>query len=439
MCDCDGPLSAHKHGGAYKYFDQKDKNNFFWDGIRKYWDQQEDITRLNGLKKTVDDKPWLLPVVIILLFACILVVIRVYRRSCAKEHKERASSNKQKQSKSAKSAKGKKRHYDASGGDADADEQGVFATDEDGNLTRRKDARGRAQKLREQIDFEINGPHRKLMSGGREEADVEEVCNAPHCKGACGKYHNVSRKQKKIEKNHKKARSKNGKSSTISPEKAGKKVQFAKGKVEKPAVPAPKVDTVKQEALVNGVRFDPTVVAHSIGRAVVNSGSVVSQMCFTFALNGIILCAHIFKDGGDTVSFKHAGKSVDVKKSKSKSIGNDLLWFPRPEEFKEAKMLRCAVPIVGSKIQMIAFDNEEDLKSNRFKLDSGVVKVIQTANGAEKAYATYSSVDGNCSAPVVTPDGKVVGFHNATTSNETVFIPITTHVVELATGSHSTF
>jgi hypothetical protein len=57
----------------------------------------------------------------------------------------------------------------------------------------------------------------------------------------------------------------------------------------------------------------------------------------------------------------------------------------------------------------------------------------------ERAYYKCSSVDGNCGAPVVNVNGKVVGVHNATTSYETVFIPFTNLGCQKATGSERSF
>jgi S1-C subfamily serine protease len=62
---------------------------------------------------------------------------------------------------------------------------------------------------------------------------------------------------------------------------------------------------------------------------------------------------------------------------------------------------------------------------------------IDTTIGSERAIYGVSSVDGNCGAPVVNVDGKVIGFHNFTNSVTTGFIPITDNIVMIATGNRN--
>jgi len=62
-----------------------------FDALREYWNQTEDLVHLNALKKQCTDKPWLLPVAMICLFAVLLLVVKVLHKSERKGRKKEKS------------------------------------------------------------------------------------------------------------------------------------------------------------------------------------------------------------------------------------------------------------------------------------------------------------------------------------------------------------
>lgn len=198
----------------------------------------------------------------------------------------------------------------------------------------------------------------------------------------------------------------------------------------------------KPEALVNGPRFDVSHVKQAIGWAEVRHNGILSNMNCVAVWNGFRVCEHIFIDGSNTVTFSYGDVEVSTSRDKGKKIGNDSLFFPRTKEFeplKHIKPLQTALPVQGAKVRLIAFDSKEDQKNGRDKSDDGIVKCIIDTPGQERAYVGYSSVNGSCTGPVVDVNGKLVGIHNATAATDNVFVPITAHMVHVATGSKSSF
>jgi len=88
---------------------------------------------------------------------------------------------------------------------------------------------------------------------------------------------------------------------------------------------------------------------------------------------------------------------------------------------------------------LIAYDSASKASDKAFVIGEGRVQRTIKTVGHERAYCTYNSVQGNCGAPALNPQGKVVGFHNANAGTENVFIPITKDLAHSATGSVSSF
>jgi hypothetical protein len=289
----------------------------------------------------------------------------------------------------------------------------------------------------------------ELPKGVYFEARVKK-CALAQCNGKCGDFHDVKKAAKKVVKAAEKAPDVCAYCKKVDhkfadcPKIAAKEKAAAEKKallVPTPTTTSEEKSYEKKEGLVNGPRFDSTTAAKSVGVSqVTTAGSQLVRMCATMALNGIITCLHIFDQGGDKITFGFGADVEEVSRSNGKVIGRDLLWFPRPAKFSAVPMLRASKPNVGEKIELVTFDSVEDCASGRYKHDAGLVKSLLTDKvGDERGYASYSSVSGNCGSPILNTNGKVVGFHTATTSVDTVFSPITAHVVHSATGSTPSF
>jgi len=124
-----------------------------------------------------------------------------------------------------------------------------------------------------------------------------------------------------------------------------------------------------------------------------------------------------------------------------KDVARDTVLFPRPFGWEKEKVpnLRWASTKVGEKVKLIAYASRAEALAGKFCDDSGVVKMLVVNPNEERAYYKVSSVDGNCGAPVVNTEGRVVGWHNATTATDTVFIPCTALACQKATGSAQSF
>jgi hypothetical protein len=209
----------------------------------------------------------------------------------------------------------------------------------------------------------------------------------------------------------------------------------------KPTVQSEEKYPEKKEALVNGPRFDISKVPNSMGYATVQSDTTHCAMNCTFVWNGMYVSKHIFpKDSIESteITFHFGDESRSRQRSAGKEIGNDSLWFPRGSAFSGATLLRTALPVVGEKVVVLSYDSVENMKDRAFMQDATVVQSVDATSNAEKAYYAASTVMGSCGAPVVNSSGKVVGFHNFTSSVATGFIPITALMVQKATGSVST-
>jgi hypothetical protein len=195
----------------------------------------------------------------------------------------------------------------------------------------------------------------------------------------------------------------------------------------------------KKEAAVNGPQFATGHVLSSVGWAEKPSGSGTN---FTACLNGVVVPEHLFKKEDESVTLYHTAYPNGVKclKSAAKKIGNDTLYFARPAGWAVDKVrdLRTADGSVGSKVELLTYADKASAIAGfeKHHHDSSVVKSIMSNPGEEKAWYRSSTRAGSCGSPVVNTDGKVIGFHNATTAVDTVFIPLTAVMRTLACGSN---
>jgi hypothetical protein len=132
--------------------------------------------------------------------------------------------------------------------------------------------------------------------------------------------------------------------------------------------------------------------------------------------------------------------------SEAKHIGWDSLFFviDSVKEPIDTPNLRSSMSIEGDKVSVFTYKSLEDFEKGNVKFDTFKVDRFHTKEDREtsmgqrlvrKAYGSGSTVPGNCAAPVFNCHGHVVGFHNATTTNETVFLCITNEMCTKASGS----
>jgi hypothetical protein len=203
----------------------------------------------------------------------------------------------------------------------------------------------------------------------------------------------------------------------------------------------------KQEAMVNGERFRTASVVKSLGWVETNDGR---GSCFCACWNGLYIPEHlVLKDAthlvsAETVTLFHAEypNGIQVKVADAKKIGRDSLILSRPAgwDHKLVPNLGWTNPKVAAKVKLIAFASRAEALAGQCHDDAGVVKSIVSMPDQERAVYSCSSVDGNCGAPVVSTEGKLVGWHNSTIGNvATTFIPATSLMCQKATGSASSF
>jgi hypothetical protein len=198
----------------------------------------------------------------------------------------------------------------------------------------------------------------------------------------------------------------------------------------------------KKEALYFGPQFSLGAVVKSIGWAEVNTGSVISSMNCTAVWNGLYVSQHVFPSGtaaDQEITFHYGDLTGKAVKKDGRLIGNDSLFFPCPTSLKGVPVLRTAIAPVGSKVTLICYDSREAQSKEHYKVSTGSLKSKIEAVGQERAYVTYSSDYSNCGSPIINEAGKCVGWHNARTNTENVFIPCTAHIVSVATGSPASF
>jgi hypothetical protein len=364
-------------------------------------------------------------------------------RSCAPETLERKTANKKKPNPGWK----RKPWVDYSGPSGDATEP-LFYTGEDGNLYRRLGRRA----ARHGTEFVINqqrGDYGTIREGLAKAGSMKgvtfervseipegvstvwevkgegqifiEKCKNGNCAGTCGKWHPHQRKADKIKKQVE--------ADALKKERFANRQCFKCGSLDHIAKAC-----VKKEGLVNGPRFESATIAKAVGRAVAGK----QEMCATMIWNGVLTCKHLF-DGCMSAMVTFGDKCAELKVEHGKEVGRDLLYFPAPKELQLVPRLRAAKCVVGTKVEMVTYDTLDDARVGKFKHDAGVVRIVLDGSMEEKAYSRYSSVAGSCGSPVVDTAGKVVGIHTGTTSEETVFVPITANIVFLATGSRPSF
>jgi hypothetical protein len=217
-----------------------------------------------------------------------------------------------------------------------------------------------------------------------------------------------------------------------------KKLLAEKTKSESKDADKPK--TEKSEAKINGEQYRTQDVAKSTGWAECGH----KEINFTACLNGLIISGHLLVEGESHITFYHAvcaKEGLKIPVEKGKKIARDTLLFPRPPAWsaEDCPNLRTSSPVVGEKVKLIAYPDRAAALLGRPSDDSGVVKAVIALPNEERGFYNVSSVDGNCGAPACNASGKVVGWHNATTDRETVFIPCTALVVQLATSSPPSF
>jgi len=198
----------------------------------------------------------------------------------------------------------------------------------------------------------------------------------------------------------------------------------------------------RKEALHFGPQFAVGAVVKSIGWAEVNTGVTITSMNCTAVWNGFYVSQHVFPSGTDhdqEITFFYGELSGKAMKKDGKKIGNDSLFFPCPASLKGVPRLRTAETKEGDKVTLLCYNSREAQSEGHFKTSTGTVKSLTTIPGAERAHVTYSSDYSNCGSPVINDAGKCVGWHNARTSTENVFIPVTKHLVGVATGSSESF
>jgi len=202
----------------------------------------------------------------------------------------------------------------------------------------------------------------------------------------------------------------------------------------------------KNESAINGKRFSLGKVQGAVGLARIGTRCLNANLMW----NGIVVCEHIFKEENDKIkfSFRLDGKVLEhsIERKSGKKLSYDLLWFARPDSFKDLPSLHHSMPAPGRKVALFAYDSDEQFMTGDISFDAGRVLRIEDAcdsmslsSVSKHKVGIYklSSIDGNCSGVVVDAEsGRVVGFHNATRGGvENVFLAITPQIVSAATGS----
>jgi hypothetical protein len=211
--------------------------------------------------------------------------------------------------------------------------------------------------------------------------------------------------------------------------------------VTKPTYAAVAGKEVK-EALYFGAQFTTGAIVKSIGWAEVRTDAAVHALNCTAVWNGIYVSAHVFPKGSlgtHEIAFHYGDIVATAIRADGKLIGNDSLFFATPKGLEKVPVLRCTETKDGDKVQIVCYDSRANQAAGLFKISSGTVQKLVREPGHERAYVTYSSADSNCGSPIINEAGKCVGWHNARTASENVFIPVTKYLVGKATGSAESF
>jgi hypothetical protein len=468
----------------------------YWDGLYAIWDGIEDKVHLNAIKEKSKKAPWILPVILIVLFAFILVLTRFTKREpekvkcksgskcrrkdCSFAHPEKvveegkASDLNRMNRRMQKQKSNGKQHQRKPWIDYEFNDQSdeLVYVDELGDTYRRigrkaerhgtefainnmsneyggdkrigfeeahfkkfkesKSLHNRFEKVKPAVDdvlvafpstFKIverqEGVNYGMSLSSRVSPKKKEKvvrCSVKNCDKKCGNYHDVKREKKNKSRSQKKVLDKKHKDQKTPP---------------------------KQEGASTGPRFEVGKVLKSVGWATVTGDTGSMSMCCTIAFNCIIVCAHIFRVGGDLITFRLRnvdGTIIEIvrKRSQYKKIGWDLYAFRLPQEHK-FHQLRGAQPSARDVVFLPAYNSKDSFDKNEHVVSDGVIRTVINVDDAKdvdgsvkatKCYYTASSVDGNCSAPVCNRDGKLVALHNAGANGENVCLAVTVEMLK---------
>ena len=191
-----------------------------------------------------------------------------------------------------------------------------------------------------------------------------------------------------------------------------------------------------KEALINGPQFKTKNAQESIGWATVRSGGKLTSMNCTAMWSSVYVSAHIFQQGGESITFEFKSGVYTCAKSAGRQCANDSLFFPLPQF--TLPQLRAGTFKVGDKCMLIC-RNGPIGDGNDVVMSQGVVREFTLQVGNERAYSSYNSVSGNCGAPVINSEGKVIGWHNAHVGKDNMFIPVSPDICRKVTSSESSF
>jgi hypothetical protein len=526
-----------------------------FDALREYWNQTEDLVHLNALKKQCTEQPWLLPVVMICLFAVLLLVVKVLHKterksrkkekSKAKAEKAEAKTQQPRKNASKKKPKGENKPEKKESQDgcchvtvgkhkcpwflakhpisvsakkccnihcgglkcmhwAECDPPGypsltLMPASEasecvhqpnqvkckkcgwsyEGNNSKQRRAaarKGKVQKPKPYANYNKPGEDVTAIwtrdNGGNlvKTKDLDQFVvpsNFPHAgllndfmhgsnesaqRGAAKKLlAAVSKVKKDLDKKHPKGKCSvcgaEGHVGKSCPNKGSQPCYYFKKGNCKNGDKCEFLHKSKdvQESAINGKRFSLGKVQGAVGLARIGTRCLNANLMW----NGIVVCEHIFKEESDSIkfSFRHDGKIVEHSTSRSagRKLGYDLLWFARPDSFKEFPHLYHSMPVPGRKVALYAYDSDEQFMKSDISWDaSKIIRIEDVCDSMSLTCVTkhkvgiykLSSIDGNCSGVVVDAEsGKVVGFHNATRGGvENVFLAITPQIVAAATA-----
>jgi hypothetical protein len=160
------------------------------------------------------------------------------------------------------------------------------------------------------------------------------------------------------------------------------------------------------EAKLAAPQYPVAKVLNSVGHCQTQA----KQACATVVSGMVVTVDHIFKDASDKCTFWMGGKEWASTKSEGIVVGNDLLAFkpPNGSVFPSLRVnqrvdLLDPVAIVGA-------SSKPQVVGGLCTISTGRVKCVE----GERVYYDGSSEDGNCGAPIIDGNGRVVAIHTGT-------------------------
>jgi len=166
------------------------------------------------------------------------------------------------------------------------------------------------------------------------------------------------------------------------------------------------VDKSQVEAKMATPSYPVGIVGGSMGWC----GALTQGMCATVVKGMVVTCRHVITDADTHLTFQFGDVSFDCDVKHAADLADDLIGFEVPPTLQVKHLQWAPNPEVGQNVALVAADNVKDATSKKFRASTGKYK----SREGERVYHSASSVGGNCGAPIIDENGRVISIHSGT-------------------------